>query len=61
MCKHETNVLIADKPEAFAHALINVLNSTTMANLLAQNARQTILDHYSWESKMEPFIKTLKQ
>jgi sugar transferase (PEP-CTERM/EpsH1 system associated) len=61
MCKHETNVLIADKPEAFSHALINVLNSATTANLLAQNARQTILDHYSWESKMEPFFKTLKQ
>jgi len=60
-CHHNENVLIADTPDAFVEALLNVLDSSKEAELLGGNARQTILKHYSWESKMKPFLRALEQ
>ena len=59
LCRHEDNVLIARHADEFAVALINTLDSSALAEQLASSARQTILKHYSWESKMTPLFNAL--
>ena len=61
LCKNEENVLIARHADEFAAALINSLSSSALAELLSLNARKTILEHYSWESKMAPFFNALTE
>ncbi len=53
--RHDEHLLIADTPEEFAHACIRILQDKELAQNLAQNARQLILDKY--DSKVA--LKTL--
>ena len=44
------NVLIADKPADFAKRVIEVLNNTTLREKISENARNLIVERYTWES-----------
>jgi glycosyltransferase involved in cell wall biosynthesis len=45
----EKNILIADTAEAFAQAVIRILNDPTLTRQLGQNGRQTVLEKYNWQ------------
>ena len=45
----EQNILIADTPQTFAQAIIQVLQNSTLAEKLRQNGRQTVLEKYNWQ------------
>lgn len=51
--RHEDgkNILIRDTPAAFAHAVIRLLDNAEERSYLGKHARQTILDHYTWDAK----------
>ena len=61
LCENEENVLVARHADEFAAALINTLSSSALAEQLSLSARKTILEHYSWESKMAPFFNALTE
>ena len=48
--QHEKNILIADTAQTFAEAVVSILKDTTLAQLLGQNGRQTILEKYDWRT-----------
>lgn len=45
-----SDMLIADTAEDFAQAVISVLNNPALAQQLAQNGRQTVLEKYNWQT-----------
>lgn len=45
----ETDILIADTPEAFARAVIRVCKDSKLAEKLAQNGYQTVTEKYNWQ------------
>lgn len=47
--EHEKNILIADEAEAFAQATIRLLTEPSVAERLAENGRQTLLERYDWQ------------
>jgi len=44
--RHGEHLLVADTPEAFAHAIARIFQDTALASQLARNARQFVLEHY---------------
>jgi glycosyltransferase involved in cell wall biosynthesis len=44
--RHGEHLLVADTPEAFAHAVAKIFQDKSLAHELAQHARQLILDQY---------------
>jgi len=48
------NILLADAPEAFAGAVCRLLGDPALARRIAENARSTAVDLYSWERVMAP-------
>jgi glycosyltransferase involved in cell wall biosynthesis len=42
------HVLIADRPEAFARAVLDVLEHPALAASLAENARRLVAERYTW-------------
>jgi glycosyltransferase involved in cell wall biosynthesis len=44
----QQNILIADEPQAFAAAVIKLLNNQSLAARLAENGRQLIAERYDW-------------
>jgi hypothetical protein len=51
----EEHFLVAANPEAFAQAILRVLDSPEERARLAENARQRMLDKHSWASAMNRF------
>ena len=45
---HAENMLIADDVETFAQATIRLLTEPSLAEQLAQNGRQMVLENYDW-------------
>jgi glycosyltransferase involved in cell wall biosynthesis len=43
------DILIADEPEAFAQAVIQVFQNPDLAQQLKQNGRATLLEKYNWQ------------
>jgi glycosyltransferase involved in cell wall biosynthesis len=43
------DILIADEPEAFAQAVIQVFQNLHLAQQLKQNGRATLLEKYNWQ------------
>lgn len=56
-----TDILIADTPHAFAHAVIQVFQEPVLAKTLAQNGRQTVVDKYNWETTYTAWDKVYSQ
>lgn len=48
--KNNTDILIADTADAFAAAVIRLLQNPEFARTLGQNGRQTILEKYNWRT-----------
>ncbi len=46
--RHGDNILIADTPEDFAEAVVNVLSDDELAERLARRGRATVEEHYDW-------------
>ncbi len=47
---HGEHILIADKPQEFADAIITLLRDKDLANKLAQNCRKLVVDKFSVDS-----------
>jgi polysaccharide biosynthesis protein PslH len=47
------HLLVADTPEAFAHAIAKILRDKALAVRLAQNARQLILEQYDAKAALQ--------
>jgi len=48
-----TDLLIRDEPQAFARAVIDVLENRDLAERLSKNGRELIKQQYTWESAGE--------
>jgi len=48
----DTHMLIADSPEAFAEAVMNVLDDPELAEQLSRDAREWVVQHHSWETSV---------
>lgn len=55
--EHGKNILIADEPEKFAGALIDVLNDDSLYRRLAEAGLELINARYSWENVARPLAK----
>lgn len=51
--KEGHNILLGDTPEAFAGAILRVLDDQALAHRLGLAGRQTALDHYAWTGKAQ--------
>ncbi len=54
---HEQELLLADKPQAFADAVIRVLRDKTLSQRLGQQAAQTVRTKFGWEGVTAEFVK----
>lgn len=54
---HGENILVADDPVDFAEAVAAVVRDDNLRERLECNARQTVLDHYSWQVVGNTMIK----
>jgi glycosyltransferase involved in cell wall biosynthesis len=60
-CEHETNLLIAETPDAFSREVLRLLGDSGLQQRLGANGRQNALSHYSWTdaaSKYEQVIRS---
>jgi polysaccharide biosynthesis protein PslH len=60
--KSGEHLIIADKPEDFANAVLHLLKDTNERQRLAKNGRQLVLEKYRWESlagKQSSFLEKL--
>ncbi|HMN63293.1 MAG TPA: glycosyltransferase family 4 protein, partial [Anaerolinea sp.] len=55
------NILLADQPEAFAQAVLDVLGDSELRNQLAQNGRKAVETRYDWEQINQGFHGYLHQ
>ncbi len=51
---HDKNILIADEPEEFAKALIDVMNDDALHRRLAEAGLELIKARYSWDTAAQP-------
>lgn len=51
-----THLLIADNPEDFADAVVNVLSNASLADKLSRNGRALVCEKYSWEGVGERLL-----
>jgi len=47
--RHGENILIADTPQAFAHAVVSILQNANLARQLAAAGRANVEQHYDWQ------------
>jgi len=47
---HNIHALIADKPEALAMAMQQLIEEPSLGSRLSENARQLVMDKYEWRS-----------
>jgi glycosyltransferase involved in cell wall biosynthesis len=59
--KHGENILIADETQAFADAMVSVLSSPNLQQMLGSNLRDLIQQNYSLEKQTKEGLKILKQ
>lgn len=55
------DLLLADRPEAFARAVLEVLGSSALRNQLAQNGRRAVETRYDWGTINQAFHNYLHQ
>ena len=49
------NLIIADTPQRFADAVLELLRDGKLGQELGLNGRRTVLDHYTWDAKAREF------
>ena len=55
---HGVSIMIAEEPEAFAQAIIELLTNPGLRDSLSRAARRIAAEHYSWESKWPAIAET---
>lgn len=48
--KHNDQILVADEPEQYAQFIIDLIEDSSKAKGLAENAYQYVINNYNWES-----------
>lgn len=51
--KNGYEIMEADDPEAFAHAVVELLRSENLRRTMAENARRFVEEHYSWDHNLQ--------
>ena len=60
LCEHETNLLIAETPEAFSNEVLRLLGNSDLQKRLGMNGRQNVLAHYSWSEAVVKYEKIIR-
>ena len=55
---HKKNVIVADNASDFTQSCIKVLKDHRMAKKVGDNARELVLESYSWEMHAKNIAKT---
>jgi glycosyltransferase involved in cell wall biosynthesis len=58
---HNEHLLIANEPEAFAHAVVRLLKEPGLAQQMAENGRGLVAEKYDWEVVMPRFLEILER
>jgi sugar transferase (PEP-CTERM/EpsH1 system associated) len=58
---HGQNILIADTPDAFAQAVVQLLCSETLRQKLGENGRQLVEHYYEWGSIADRLDRAYRQ
>jgi len=56
-----TDLLIRDEPQAFARAVVDILENRELAETLSKNARELIKQQYTWESAGDVLNEQINQ
>lgn len=56
-----THLLVADTPEAFAHATTRLLQDPNLCATLAANARRLVEENYDWQQIGAHFVQLVEQ
>ncbi|MGE3541771.1 MAG: glycosyltransferase, partial [Candidatus Tectimicrobiota bacterium] len=55
------HILLADSPQAFAQAVVRLLNDVHLRRTLAANARRFVQEHFSWEKHLGTLDALIEQ
>ena len=55
------NILVRDTPQAFADAVIDLLQDPVKATQLGDSGRRTIVGHYTWSAKARELEALMEQ
>jgi len=58
---HDREVLLADRPEAFAREIIRLLQNPALRSYLEERGRETVSARYTWERLGAQFDRILQQ
>jgi glycosyltransferase involved in cell wall biosynthesis len=59
--QHENNIFIADAPEAFAEAVVSLLQKPELRKSIAENAYSLVSEHYNWPIVMPRFVNLVEK
>ena len=55
------DIVIADEPEPFAHAVVQLIRDEDARRRLATAARRLVVDHYDWSAVAQDFERALER
>jgi len=58
---HGKHIWIADTPQKVAESISFLLNNTELAMKIGQNAREWMVDHYSWDKQNEDLLRLFQK
>jgi glycosyltransferase involved in cell wall biosynthesis len=58
-CEHETNLLIAETPDAFSGEVLRLLGDSGLQQRLGVNGRQNVLSNYSWTDAVAQYEQVI--
>src|SRR5262249_41966475 len=59
--QHGTEIMLADKPDAFAESVVNLLRDDSTRKTLGHAARELVETKYSWASVARHFASALEK
>ena len=59
--EHNHDILIADKPQAFAHEVLRLMSSASLREKLSNNGYQTVSQYYDWKLIGQDFLDFIDQ
>lgn len=59
--KHEDQIMVAENPSEFVEAIQRLNEQTNLYHKIAQNARQYVLDKYTWAKATSPLIELIQK
>lgn len=60
LCEQDKNILLALQPEEFVQQIDSLISHPELAQSLGQQARNLIVEHYSWEGQLSPIVNLLE-